>query len=170
MPDIFPETAVRWARPDDAADIIRLVKDLAIYEKEPVETVKVTEDDIRRDGFGPSPKFECLIAEMAGEAVGFALFFANYSTWEGRSGLYLEDLFVEERARGTGLGKALMVALAKLAEERDCGRIDLSVLDWNPTRDFYDALGFRHNHEWLSYRLDGVAITELAAKAPAIGV
>ncbi|MDD9878934.1 MAG: GNAT family N-acetyltransferase [Magnetovibrio sp.] len=159
---------VRWARPDDADAIVRMIEGLAAYENEPPESVKTTAADLLRDGFGERPRFECLIAEHDGDAVGFALFFPNYSTWEGRAGIYVEDLFVEERARGFGLGRALMAAIAGLARDRGCVRIDLAVLDWNPTRDFYHAIDCRHMSEWLPYRMDAAAIKAMAAKAPAV--
>lgn len=167
MPDTA-DTRIRWARPDDAGAIIRLIKGLAAYENEPESSVKITEADIHRDGFGDRPCFECLIGELDGRAVGFALFFSNYSTWEGRPGLYLEDLFVEPDARGAGLGKALMAAVAAVAWDRNCGRLDLAVLDWNPTRDFYHAFDCTHMADWLPYRMDGPAIAALAAAAPEI--
>ena len=101
------EGSIRPAGPEDAGDIVRLVRALAAYENEPVETVRMTEADVLRDGFSEPRRFEVLLAEDAGEAVGFALFFHNYSTWEGRAGIYVEDLFVEERARGQGLGREI---------------------------------------------------------------
>ena len=162
------KTTIRWARPADAGHIIRLIKGLAAYENEPKSSVKITEADIHRDGFSEPKRFECLIAELDKEVVGFALFFHNYSTWEGRPGIYLEDLYVDEKARGLGLGKDLMAALAKLAQERDCKRLELSVLDWNPTRDFYHAIDCTHMETWLPYRMKGAAILALAAKAPDI--
>lgn len=158
-------TRIRFAAPEDAADIVRLVRELAIYENEPVETVKLTEADVLRDGFpadGSRPFFECLIAELDGEAVGLALVFHNYSTWAGRTGIYIEDLFVEERARGHGLGRALMAEIARLARERGCPRIDLAVLHWNPTREFYHRLDMQHMEEWLGYRMTEPAIAALA--------
>ncbi|MDA1258498.1 MAG: GNAT family N-acetyltransferase [Chloroflexi bacterium] len=158
----MPETRIRPAVPGDAIAIVRLVRSLAVYEKEPVETVLLTEADVLRDGFGESPRFETLLAELDGVAVGFALFFHNYSTWQGRPGLHLEDLYVEEQARGHGLGLDLMRELARIADERGCARFELSVLDWNPTREFYDRLGFEHMDEWLIYRLYASGIKELA--------
>lgn len=158
----MPKKSVRPAVPEDAATIVRLVRSLAVYENEPVEIVRLTEADVLRDGFGDRPRFETLLAELDGVPVGFALFFHNYSTWQGRPGLYLEDLYVEEDARGHGLGADLMRELARIAEERGCARLELSVLDWNPTREFYHRLGFDHMHEWLAYRLDGPGISKLA--------
>ena len=161
-------TRIRWARPIDAGTIVRLVQALAAYENEPAESVKMTEADVLRAGFGEPRRFECLLAELDGEAVGFALFFHNYSTWEGRAGLYVEDLFVEERARGHGLGRALMAAIAAVARERDCPRVDLWVLHWNPTREFYHRIAMNHMREWLPYRMTGEAIASLADTAPSI--
>ena len=165
----LPNTAIRWAHPEDAGHIIRLIKELAAYENEPKSSIKITEADIHRDGFSEPKRFECLIAELDEEVVGFALFFHNYSTWQGKPGIYLEDLYVDEKARGSGLGKDLMGALAKLAQERDCGRLELSVLDWNPTRDFYHAIDCTHMETWLPYRMEEPAISALATEAPDIG-
>jgi GNAT superfamily N-acetyltransferase len=165
------KTAVRWADAKDASEIVRLVQALAIYEKEPVSIVKLTEADVLRDGFPPdggAKRFECLLAELDGTPVGMALFFHNYSTWEGRAGLYVEDLFVEEHARGHGLGRALMAALARVAADRDCPRLDLNVLDWNPTRDFYHRIEMAHMADWLPYRMTRGAIAALAVTAPPI--
>src|SRR5205085_715118 len=131
-------------------------------EGEPAASVKLTEPDLLRDIFGMTPRAEVLIAERDDAPLGFALFFHNYSTWEGRSGLYIEDLFVEETARGSGVGRALMAAVARLACERGCARVELGVLDWNPAREFYHRLGMRHMAEWLPYRMDGEAVTKLA--------
>jgi GNAT superfamily N-acetyltransferase len=154
---------VRPATPADAGLIVSLVKELAAYEKEPESSVRLTEADVLRDGFGPHPRFEALLAGRDGRADGLALFFHNYSTWEGRSGIYLEDLFVRESARGQGLGRALLQRLAAIAVERQCRRLDLWVLHWNPTREFYRRLGFRHMDEWLPYRLDEAGLARLAA-------
>ncbi len=152
---------IRPAVAGDAAIIVSLVQSLAVYEKEPVSTVHLTEADVLRDGFGDSPRFEVLLAELNGTAVGFALFFHNYSTWLGKPGLYLEDLYVEEPARGHGLGLDLMRELARIADDRDCARFELSVLNWNPTREFYHRIGFENMDEWLSYRLDEAGIQKL---------
>ena len=158
------KTAVRPATPADVETILGFIKGLAAFEKEP-DAVKATLEDLRRDGFGKQPKFEVLIAELDGEPVGFALFFPTYSTWEGRPGIYLEDLFVTEHARGQGLGRKLMAALAAIAVARGCRRLELSVLHWNPTREFYHHLGMAHMQEWLPYRLAGEALQALAAEA-----
>jgi GNAT superfamily N-acetyltransferase len=162
-----PAVAVRFAGRSDAATIVRLVRELARYE-DLEHHVKATEADILRDGFGPAPRFECLLAERAGEAIGFALFFHTYSTFEGRPGLYLEDIFVTAPARGQGVGRRLMAALAAIALARGCARFDLAVLDWNPARDFYHRLGFAKTESWLPYRLHGAALHRLAAGAPAL--
>lgn len=160
-------TLIRPARPADAGAIVRLVQALAIYEKEPLTSVKLTEADILRDGFKEPRRFEALMAELDNEPVGFALFFHNYSTWEGRAGIYVEDLFVLESARGHGLGRQLITAIAAIAQERGCPRIDLNVLDWNPTRDFYHRLDFKHMESWYPYRMTRPAIAALAAEADA---
>ena len=158
------KTTIRPATPADVETILGFIKGLAAFEKEP-DAVKATLEDLRRDGFGKQPKFEVLIAELDGEPVGFALFFPTYSTWEGRPGIYLEDLFVAEHARGQGLGRKLMAALAAIAVARGCRRLELSVLHWNPTREFYHHLGMAHMQEWLPYRLAGEALQALAAEA-----
>ena len=159
------ETLVRWATAADAATIIRFIHGLAAFENEPASSVKVTEAEIVRDGFGERPRFEALIAEQRAEPVGFALFFMNYSTWEGTAGLFIEDLFVDEPARGSGAGRALMAAASAVATERGCARLELSVLDWNPARAFYEALGMRHQEPWLAYRLEAGGIEALAGEA-----
>jgi len=165
------ETRIRWAQAEDAGEIVRLVRALTLYENEPVEIVKLDEAAVRRDGFPPPGqprRFECLLAELDGRTVGLALFFPNYSTWEAGPGIYVEDLFVDEAARGHGLGQALMAAVAQIAQARGCGRVDLNVMHWNPTRDFYQRIGMRHMNDWLPYRMSGEAIAELAATAPAV--
>jgi len=160
------QTTVRAATPADASTIVAFVRGLAEFEHEPLEQVHLTEADVLRDGFGERPSFECLIAEQPSEAgvrpVGFALFFPNYSTWEGRAGLYVEDIFVVEDARRSGAGRAILEALARIAQERGAPRIDLAVLDWNPARAFYERLGFAHGETWLPYRLDAEGIARLA--------
>jgi len=154
---------IRIARRADAATILSLIRELAAYE-DLLDQVRASEADILRDGFGDRPRFECLLAEQGGAAVGFALFFHSYSTFEGRSCLYLEDLYVNERVRGLGLGRALMARLASLAVARGCARLELAVLDWNPARAFYRRLGFDHNTDWLPYRLGGTRLEALAAE------
>lgn len=163
------ELRVRAARDSDASLIVGFVRKLAMFEKEPVENVKITEADVMRDGFGENPRFEVLIAELDGAPAGFALFFSNYSTWEGRPGLYLEDIFVEENARKHGIGRKLIAAIARIARERKCVRIDLSVLDWNPARGFYRRLGFNHMETWQPLRLSGSALDALASETDDFG-
>jgi GNAT superfamily N-acetyltransferase len=159
----MPQTAIRPATPADVETILRFIKGLAAFEREP-DAVKATTDDLLRDGFGEHPRFEVLIAEMDGEPVGFALFFPTYSTWEGRPGIHLEDIFVEEHARRHGVGRKLMAALAAIAVARGCARFELSVLHWNPAREFYHRLGMGHMEEWLLYRISGEALRALAAE------
>jgi GNAT superfamily N-acetyltransferase len=156
--------SVRPATPADADAILGWIKDLAAFEGEP-NAVKATRNDLLRDGFGEHPKFETLIAELDGKPVGFALFFPTYSTWEGRSGVHLEDLFVDEWARRHGVGRKLVASLAAIAVARDYARLELSVLHWNPAREFYHSLGMKHIEEWLLYRLTGEALQTLATEA-----
>jgi GNAT superfamily N-acetyltransferase len=153
---------LRAAAREDAATIVDLIRGLAEYERDPDAAI-VTEADVVRDGFGARPLFEVVIAEWKGEPVGFALFFPNWSTWQGRAGLYLEDLFVRESHRGLGIGKALLVHLARIAVERGYGRFVWQVLDWNrPAIDFYESLGARHMAEWQTMRVEGEALRRLA--------
>ena len=155
-----------FIRPATAADmslIGQFIRDLAEYEKL-AHAVRFDEAVMAQKLFGPRPFAEVLIGEIDGEPQGFALFFHNFSTFEGRPGIYLEDLFVRPNARGSGLGKALLGKLAALAVERDCARLEWSVLDWNtPAIDFYKALGATAMDEWTVFRVDGSALTELAA-------
>ena len=123
-----------------------------------------------RDGFGPNPFFQCLIADYDGQPAGFAFYFFNYSTWMGRPGIYLEDLFVFPEFRGTGIGKALLKQVAAIAVEKGCRRLQWEVLDWNtPAIDFYRALGAEFLDEWRNVRLDGEALDRLAACGGADG-
>ena len=160
----MPEIAIRPARPDDAATIVALVRELAVYEREPLSSVKLGEADILRDGFGAERRFELLLATLDGAVEGFALFFPNYSTWEGRAGLYVEDLYISEWARGTGVGRRLLAEVAAIARARDCPRLDLSVLHWNPARGFYERLGFTEMVDWRRYRLTDEALAAFAAE------
>ena len=159
------EKKIRWATENDSALIVHFIRALATYEREPAASVKITEADVRRDGFGAHRRFEVLIAEIDRKPIGFALFFPNYSTWEGKPVLYIEDIFVEESARKTGIGRQLIAAVAKVAESRGCGRIDLAVLDWNPARGFYHRLGFRHAEVWQIFRLPESELRARAAEA-----
>jgi GNAT superfamily N-acetyltransferase len=154
---------VRVASPADIPLIWQFVRDLAEYERL-LHEVEITEDDIRRDLFGENPRAFCDIAEHEGRPVGFALWFYNYSTFRGRAGIYLEDLFVEPEARGVGAGKALLRRLAQRCVEADLGRLEWAVLNWNaPSIEFYDSLGASAKDDWTVRRLDGAALTELAA-------
>jgi GNAT superfamily N-acetyltransferase len=143
--------------------ILELIRALAAYERDP-DAVKTTEADLLRDGFGKQPCFECLIAEgEQGEAAGFALFFYNYSTWRGRAGIHLEDLFVLPRFRGQGIGKALLARVAARAAEQGCVRLQWDVLEWNQTAiDFYQGLGAKFLDEWRIMRVNDDAIRTLA--------
>jgi GNAT superfamily N-acetyltransferase len=154
--------SLRPATIDDVPLIRELVRELAEYEREP-ESAVATEEDLRRDGFGPSPYFHAVIAEDDGMPVGFALYFFNYSTWQGRPGLYLEDLFVRPAHRGKGIGTALLRHLAGIARERSCSRMVWQVLDWNtPSIRFYEGLGGELKREWLTVRLDGAPLDRLS--------
>jgi len=154
--------SIRAALPTDIPLILDLIRALANYEREP-DAVKTTEADLLRDGFGPHPVFECLIAENEGEPAGFALFFYNYSTWRGRTGIHLEDLFVLPKFRGLGLGKSLLSRVAARAAEQGCVRLQWDVLEWNQTAiDFYQGLGARFLDEWRIMRVNDDAIQALA--------
>ena len=154
---------LRPATRDDVPAIRRLIKALATYEKEPDAAV-VTEEDLLRDGFSDEPRFKVVMAEWDGQVVGFAFYFYNYSAWQGRPGLYLEDLFVQPSHRGKGIGKALLVHLAQIALREKCGRFVWQVLDWNtPSIQFYESLGAVVMKEWLTMRVSGDALTKLAA-------
>jgi GNAT superfamily N-acetyltransferase len=152
-------------RPATRADVplvLQLVRELATYERAP-EAVIATEADFLRDGFGHSPRFHILLGEWNGEPAAFALYFYNWSTWLGRPGLYLEDLFVRPQLRGRGIGKALLAELARIAVREGCGRFQWQVLDWNePALGFYRSLGAEVATEWLTVRLAGEALRKLA--------
>ena len=154
---------IRDAAASDVPVILRLIRGLAEYERAP-DAVTATEEDLLRDGFGEWKRFHVVLAEWDGAAVGFAFYFFNYSTWQGRSGLYLEDLFVVPEFRGWGIGKALLVHLARIAAEQGCGRYQWSVLDWNePAIRFYESVGARVLREWLTVRVEGEDLARLAA-------
>jgi GNAT superfamily N-acetyltransferase len=154
---------IRPATPDDVPTIARLIRDLAEYERL-AHAVDFEIADLREHLFGSRRYAEVLLAEDGGAVVGFALFFHNYSTFHGQPGIYLEDLFVEPAQRGKGHGKALLRALARLAVERDCARVEWSVLNWNePSIEFYKALGAMPMDEWTVYRLTGEALKKMAA-------
>jgi GNAT superfamily N-acetyltransferase len=156
---------VRFATADDVPLLLRLVRELAAFEKSP-DAVVATEADLLRHGFGSERRFEAILAFIDGEPAGCALFHSRFSTWLGRPGLYLEDLYVAEEARGRGVGRRLMARLAAIAVERGWGRIDFHVLDWNPAREFYHRLGMHHHGEWLRYGGDETALRRLAQEDP----
>lgn len=144
---------IREATPADVPVIASLIRELAEYEREPDAAV-ATEADLRAALFGESPNVFCHIAELDGEPVGFALWFLNFSTWVGKHGIYLEDLFVRPQARGTGLGKALLTTLIDIARERGYGRVEWAVLNWNEVaQGFYRSLGARPMDDWTVWRL-----------------
>jgi GNAT superfamily N-acetyltransferase len=158
--------AVREARESDLERIRQLIVDLATYERA-AHDVRTTTDQLRAALFGPQPAAYALVAESDHEVVGFALYFRNFSTWEGVQGLYLEDLYVMPEYRGSGLGKALLISLAGLAVERGYARLEWAVLDWNqPAIDFYRSLGAVAMDEWTVYRLSGQALAA-SATSPA---
>lgn len=153
---------IRQATPQDAAAIMQFIIDLAVYEKA-ADQVMSSEQDILDTLFCESPKSFALIAEIDGTAVGYAVYFFSYSTWLGKYGIYLEDLYVSPERRGSGAGKALLRELAKIAVAKDCGRIEWSVLDWNePAIQFYQALGAVANDGWTVYRLCDQALLDFA--------
>lgn len=156
--------SIRFGEPADVPLVAELIRGLARYERLEHE-VSLTEPRLEQTLFGSRRYAEVLIAEDEGEAVGFALFFHNYSTFLARPGVYLEDLYVREAARGKGVGKALLARLATIAVERDCGRLEWAVLDWNTDAiGFYERLGARPNADWTVYRLTGDALSSLAGQ------
>jgi GNAT superfamily N-acetyltransferase len=155
---------IRGATPADVPEMLALIRDLAIYERQP-DAVVATEADLLRDGFGPQKVFSCLIAEWEGKPAGFALYFPFYSTWRGNAGVHLEDLFVRPEFRRRGIAKALFARLAAIALERG-DRFQWHVLDWNqPAIDFYEQMGAHMLHEWRIMRIDGEALSALAAQS-----
>ena len=158
-----PRISIRPATPDDVPLILGFIRELAIYEKAEHE-VAATEDHIRRTLFAQDAVPRALVCQVDGVAAGFAVYFFNYSTWQGRKGLYLEDLYVSPAQRGAGAGKALLRHLARIAVANDCGRFEWSVLDWNaPAIGFYEAIGAVPLSEWVRYRLTGPALEAFAA-------
>ncbi|HMC38693.1 MAG TPA: GNAT family N-acetyltransferase [Acidimicrobiales bacterium] len=152
---------IREARADDVPDLLRLIRGLAEYEREP-DAVVATEESLTKALFGPGAIVHALVAEADGRVVGMALWFLAFSTWTGRHSLYLEDLFVEPEQRGGGLGRALMETLAGRAVEQGCARMDWSVLDWNePSIGFYRSLGATPLDGWTTWRLEGPALDAL---------
>src|SRR4051812_39545312 len=157
------EFQIRQARVEDVPTILQLIRDLATYERAPDE-VTATEEQLIDVLFGGRPAAEVLLAFESESPVGFAVYFYNFSTWLGRPGLYLEDLFVKPEKRGKGYGRALLVELAKIARDRGCGRMEWAVLDWNePAIKFYRGLGAMPMHEWTVFRLTREEIARLAS-------
>jgi GNAT superfamily N-acetyltransferase len=154
---------IRPATAEDIPEILALIRELAAYERDPL-AVEATEADLMREGFGPTPRFYTLMAESSGEIAGFALYFFNFSTWKGRSGIHLEDLFVRPKFRGLGIGKKLLCSVAEAAVQNGCGRLQWDVLDWNqPAIGFYQGLGAKFMSEWRIMRVTDEALTALAA-------
>lgn len=154
--------SIRAATPDDIPEILALIRELADYEKEPAAAI-ATAADLMRDGFSEPKRFHCLIAEEQSTVLGFALYFHNYSTWRGHAGIYLEDLFVRPPHRGRGIGKALLAAVAAVALDEGCPRLEWAVLDWNqPAIDFYQSVGAEAMSEWTTMRVSGQALHRLA--------
>ena len=158
---------IRAARPDDVAAMVELIEGLAEYERSRHE-VQITPADLRAAVFGPSPAVFAHVAEVDGQVVGLALWFLTFSTWVGRHGIYLEDLYVRPEHRGRGLGRALLAALAAIAVERGYGRVEWAVLDWNePAIGFYRSIGAVAMDEWTTNRLTGDALRDLGGYHPA---
>jgi GNAT superfamily N-acetyltransferase len=154
---------IRFATADDTSLLLQLIAELAAYERSPGQVV-ATEGDLLHHGFGAERRFEALLAFVDGEPAGFALFYPDFSTWLGRPGLYLEDLYVKEWARRRGVGRRLMARLAALAIERDWPALHFNVLDWNPARGFYHRLGIAAREDWQPYAATGDALRRLAAQ------
>ena len=156
---------IRNAKREDAPVMVELIRDLATYERAPYDAKAIIED-IEAALFSSNPRAFSFIAEWNGEVCGFAVYFFNFSTWTGRHGIYLEDLFVRENFRGKGIGKALLASLAKAAIENNCARLEWAVLDWNtPAIEFYKSLGASAMDEWKIYRVTGLALQDLAASS-----
>ena len=154
---------IRPATADDAGLILHFIRELAIYERAE-SSVQTDEAGIRASLFGADARAQALVCERDGQAIGYAVYFYNYSTWLGRNGIYLEDLYVSPEHRGCGAGKALLQHIARLAVAQGCGRFEWSVLDWNqPAIDFYQSFGARPQDEWTTYRLTGQALVDFAA-------
>ncbi|HMC68312.1 MAG TPA: GNAT family N-acetyltransferase [Mycobacteriales bacterium] len=156
---------IRPATVDDVPVVVRLVHELATYEREP-DAVVATEEHFRTALFGADPRVHCLVAEADGETVGFAIWFVSFSTWLGTHGIYLEDLFVRPEARGGGHGRALLSELARIAVERGYGRVEWAVLDWNvDAQGFYRSLGATPQDEWTTWRLTGDPLRQLVSRS-----
>ncbi len=154
--------SIRQATPADTAQIRQFILELAIYEKAEHE-MEASEADLHKTLFEEGATAHCVICEYDRKPIGFAVYFYNYSTWQGKNGLYLEDLYVSPTSRGLGAGKALLQYLAKTAVDNNCGRFEWSVLDWNtPAIDFYESLGAKPKSEWVGYRMDGQTLINFA--------
>lgn len=152
---------IRPARRDEVGIVLQLIHDLAVYEKAPNE-VEATEKELLETIFSSDPKVFCDLVEVDGEIAGMAIWFLNYSTWQGKHGIYLEDLFIKPEYRGRGYGKALLKHLAKICDDKGYGRFQWWVLDWNsPAIEFYRSLGAVAMDEWTVYRVSGQALNEL---------
>jgi len=152
---------IRPARRDEVGIVLQLIHDLAVYEKAPNE-VEATEKELLETIFSSDPKVFCDLVEVDGEIAGMAIWFLNYSTWQGKHGIYLEDLFIKPEYRGRGYGKALLRHLAKICDDKGYGRFQWWVLDWNsPAIEFYRSLGAVAMDEWTVYRVSGQALNEL---------
>lgn len=158
----MPSLNIRPATINDVEQIMQFVIDLAVYEKE-ADAVVATPEHFRKALFCENPKAHCLMAELDGKPVGFAVYFFSFSTWLGQHGIFLEDLYVSPESRGSGAGKALLKELAKIAVDNNMGRVEWSVLDWNePSIQFYKAMGAEPKDGWTDYRLTGDALTDFA--------
>lgn len=157
----MPDLTIRFAVAEDAGLLLQLIRELAVYENL-IDEVTASEEDLRRYGFGPECRFEALIAALDGEPVGYALFFPDFSTFRGRPGLFLEDIYVRETARRHGVGRRLLARLAAIAVARGCPALDFHVLTWNPAQGFYRRLGFALRDAWQPWGAEGEAVRRLA--------
>ena len=161
---IETEVKLRKATADDVPVIRRLVKALAEYQRQGAQ-VSASEETLKRDGFGPDPQFECILAEIDGDAVGLAIFHPTYSTWDSSKGLFINDLFVSEVVRGQGVGMKLVQEVAAIVKSRNCQHLELNVVHANPARNFYDRFGFVHVDDLLTYRLPGERLDGLLSES-----
>ncbi len=163
-PEKLAMLTIRPATPADVPQMLAFIHDLATYEREP-DAVHATEADLLRDGFGPTPRFHCFIADWDNQPAGFALYFHNYSTWRGHTGIHVEDLFVRPEHRGKGIGKALLTRIAAIAVEEGCHRLQWDVLEWNtPAIGFYEQMGAQMMIEWRTMRVNHEGLPGLAAQ------
>lgn len=159
----MPELLIRDADIEDASLILEFIRELAIYEKAEEEVI-ASVADIEKNLFSSSTTTKALICSAGQTPIGIAIYFLNFSTWLGKNGLYLEDLFISPSHRGSGAGKKLLKHLAEIAVDNDCGRFEWSVLDWNePAIKFYEAIGAKAQSEWVGYRLEGESLLKLAS-------